>query len=133
MRELLSSWEPKETERLKQARKAKMRAELEKRLTTTAEREALARELIRDDLVELAKVRTSCLAVKDKYSVALRRGELLHAMMPFTHVTRVTCMTRFTILRCAPPFTLQGDVERLRTKLEGLAEEAEKEGAQTAA
>jgi len=31
-----------------------MRAELEKRLTTTAERDALARELIRDELVELA-------------------------------------------------------------------------------
>mmetsp|Transcript_25006 Transcript_25006/g.51371 ORF Transcript_25006/g.51371 Transcript_25006/m.51371 type:complete len:265 (-) Transcript_25006:279-1073(-) len=32
-----------------------MREELEKRLETTAEREALARELIRDELVELAK------------------------------------------------------------------------------
>ena len=32
-----------------------MRAELEKRLETTAEREAAARELIRDELVELTK------------------------------------------------------------------------------
>jgi len=49
---------------LKEKRKAFMRAELEKRLTTTAERDALARELIRDELVELAskviKVAVDC-------------------------------------------------------------------------
>ena len=35
-------------------RKKKMREELEKRLETTAEREALARDLIRQELVEMA-------------------------------------------------------------------------------
>jgi hypothetical protein len=39
---------------LKLKRKVFMRAELEKRLTTSAEREAVARELIRDELVALA-------------------------------------------------------------------------------
>lgn len=57
MREVLLGWDPKRTEVLKQARKEAMRAALEQRLSSTAEREALARELIRDELVELTKVR----------------------------------------------------------------------------
>ena len=58
-RQVLMGWDPKKTEELKERRKRKMRAELEKRLKTTAEREALARELIRDELVEFVQNKVS--------------------------------------------------------------------------
>lgn len=47
VRAALDAWKYEDTVKLKEERKAKMRAELEKRLETTAEREALARDLIR--------------------------------------------------------------------------------------
>ncbi|CAM9094400.1 unnamed protein product [Ectocarpus sp. 4 AP-2014] len=53
-REILDAWDPEVTTRLCEERKKQMRARAEKRLTTAAERDHLARTIIRDELIDKA-------------------------------------------------------------------------------
>lgn len=54
IRALLDSWDPEVTARLCEERKKQMRARAEERLTTAAERDHLARSIIRDELIDKA-------------------------------------------------------------------------------
>lgn len=54
IRAVLDSWDPDVTARLCEERKKQMRARAEERLTTAAERDHLARTIIRDELIEKA-------------------------------------------------------------------------------
>lgn len=51
VRAVLDSWDPEVTARLCEERKKQMRARAEERLTTAAERDHLARSIIRDELI----------------------------------------------------------------------------------
>lgn len=53
-RGVLDSWDPEVTTRLCEERKKQMRARAEERLTTAAERDHLARSIIRDELIDKA-------------------------------------------------------------------------------
>lgn len=52
VRAVLDGWDPEVTARLCEERTKQMRARIEKRLTTAAERDHLARSIIRDELIE---------------------------------------------------------------------------------
>lgn len=54
IRFVLDAWDPQVTARLYEERRVKMRAKAEERLTTAAERDHLARAIIRDELIEKA-------------------------------------------------------------------------------
>lgn len=54
VRAALDAWDPEVTVRLCEERKQQMRARAEARLTTAAERDNLARSIIRDELIEKA-------------------------------------------------------------------------------
>lgn len=54
IRAVLDSWDPDVTTRLCEERKKQMRARAEERLTTAAERDHLARTIIRDELIDKA-------------------------------------------------------------------------------
>ena len=54
IRAVLDAWDPEVTTRLCEERKRQMRARAEERLTTAAERDHLARSIIRDELIEKA-------------------------------------------------------------------------------
>lgn len=54
VRAVLDAWDPEVTTRLCEERKQKMRARAEERLTTAAERDRLARSIIRDELIDKA-------------------------------------------------------------------------------
>lgn len=54
IRAVLDSWDPEVTARLREERKKQMRARAEERLSTAAERDHLARSIIRDELIEKA-------------------------------------------------------------------------------
>lgn len=53
-RQVLDAWDPEVTIRLCEERKKQMRARAEERLTTAAERDRLARTIIRDELIDKA-------------------------------------------------------------------------------